>query len=60
MIGLIRLFRDINTSKSMGQALMTLFQLISDRSIDDEEKILPTDIIGRLARISTGDKMMKF
>ncbi len=38
----------------IGQALMILFRVISDVHIDDEEKLLPTDIIGRLAHIPTG------
>ncbi|CAF4557039.1 unnamed protein product, partial [Rotaria magnacalcarata] len=33
---------------------MTLFRVIGNPRIDDEEKILPSDIIGRLARIPSG------
>ena len=33
---------------------MVLFEAIADPRIDDEAKLLPTDIIGRLAHIPTG------
>ncbi|CAF1240359.1 unnamed protein product [Rotaria sordida] len=54
MIILIHLFPDIIASEWISQTLITLFRIIADPYIDDEEKILPTDIIGRLARIPTG------
>ncbi|CAF4390004.1 unnamed protein product, partial [Rotaria sordida] len=53
MIILIHLFPDIIASEWISQTLITLFRIIADPYIDDEEKILPTDIIGRLARIPT-------
>ncbi|CAF4756830.1 unnamed protein product [Rotaria sp. Silwood1] len=59
MIMLIRLFPDIIASEWISQALMTLFRIIGDPHIDDEEKLVPTDIIGRLARLPTGFGMHK-
>ena len=54
MIICIRLISDMNVTQWIGQGLMVLFQAIADPRIDDEEKLLPTDIIGRLAHIPTG------
>ncbi|CAF3320546.1 unnamed protein product [Rotaria socialis] len=54
MIILIRIFSEVNATAWIAEALMTLFRVIGDRRIDDEEKILPSDIIGRLARIPSG------
>ncbi|CAF3055849.1 unnamed protein product [Rotaria sp. Silwood2] len=54
MIILIHLFPEIIASEWINQALMTLFRIIGNTHIDDEEKIISTDIIGRLARIPKG------
>ncbi len=54
MIILIRLIAELTAPEWIAQALMILFRVIGDPNIDDEEKILPTDLIGRLARIPTG------
>ncbi|CAF3732060.1 unnamed protein product, partial [Rotaria magnacalcarata] len=54
MIILIRIFSEVNATTWIGEALMTLFRVIGNPRIDDEEKILPSDIIGRLARIPSG------
>ncbi|CAF3714365.1 unnamed protein product [Adineta steineri] len=54
MITVIRLINDRTAAEWIGRALMILFRVISNKRIDDEEKILPTDIIGRLAHIPTG------
>jgi hypothetical protein len=55
MIILIRLVSDITAPECVAQALLVLFRVIGDPKIDDEDKILPTDLIGRLARIPTGN-----
>jgi hypothetical protein len=54
MIILIRLIAEMAATEWIGRALMILFRVIGDQTIDAEEKLLPTDIIGRLARIPTG------
>lgn len=54
MIILIRIFPEIDATHWIGEALMTLFRVIGDPYIGDEDKLLPTDIIGRLARIPSG------
>lgn len=38
----------------MTRALLALFKVVNDPKIDEEEKILPIDLIGRLARVPTG------
>jgi len=60
MIILIRLISDLTVPERIARALMTLFRVIGDPDIDDEDKILPTDLIGRLARIPTGFNRRKF
>lgn len=54
MIILIRLISDLSAPEWIARALMILFRVIGDSHIEDEDKILPTDLIGRLARIPTG------
>lgn len=54
MIILIRLITNFTAAEWMAQALLVLFRVIGDSKVDDEEKILPTDLIGRLARIPSG------
>lgn len=54
MIILIRFISDSTAPEWMAQALLVLFRVIGDAQIEDEEKILPTDLIGRLARIPSG------
>lgn len=54
MIILVRLITDLTAAEWMAQALLVLFRVIGDPHVDDEEKILPTDLIGRLARIPSG------
>jgi hypothetical protein len=54
MIILIRLISEMNATEWIGRALMILFRVIGDPNVDVEEKLLPTDIIGRLARIPAG------
>jgi hypothetical protein len=55
MIILIHLITDQAAPERVAQALLVLFRVIGDPKIDDEEKILPSDLIGRLARIPTGN-----
>jgi hypothetical protein len=54
MIICIRLILDTDVTQWIGQGLMVLFEAIANPRIDDEDKLLPTDIIGRLAHIPTG------
>lgn len=54
MIILIRLVSGSTAPEWMAQALLVLFRVIGDGKIEDEDKILPTDLIGRLARIPSG------
>lgn len=54
MIILIRLIPDLPAPESVARALLILFRVIGDSNIEDDEKFLPTDLIGRLARIPTG------
>jgi hypothetical protein len=54
MIILIRLIPNLTAPECIAEALMILFRVIGDPHIDDEDKLLPTDLIGRLARIPTG------
>lgn len=55
MIILIRFISNADTTHWIGQALMILFTAIADSQLNDEEKILPCDLIGRLARIPIGN-----
>jgi hypothetical protein len=54
MIVLIHLISDFGAPECIAQALLILFRVIGDPKIDEVDKILPTDLIGRLARIPTG------
>ncbi|UJR37586.1 hypothetical protein I4U23_030284 [Adineta vaga] len=54
MIILIRLIDETTAAEWIGRALLILFRVIGDPRIADEDKLLPTDIIGRLAHIPTG------
>lgn len=54
MIVLIHLIEDQMVPELLAQALLVIFQVIGNPHINDEEKLLPTDLIGRLARIPTG------
>ena len=54
MIVLIRLLNDVEPTEWISRGLMALFKAISDPKIDEEEKLLPIDIIGRLGHIPTG------
>lgn len=54
MIILIRLMNEASAAEWISRALLLLFRVIADPQLDDEEKLLPTDIIGRLAHIPTG------
>jgi len=54
MIILIRLISELTAPERIAGALLILFRVIGDPNIDDEDKILATDLIGRLARIPTG------
>jgi hypothetical protein len=60
MIILIRLISDLTAPESIARALLILFRIIGDSHIDDEDKILPTDLIGRLGRVPTGFKTENF
>ena len=54
MIIVIRLINETVAAEWIGRALLILFRVIGDPRIDAEDKLLPTDIIGRLAHIPTG------
>ncbi|CAF1118371.1 unnamed protein product [Adineta ricciae] len=54
MIIVIRLINETVAAEWIGRALLILFRVIGDPRVDDEDKLLPTDIIGRLAHIPTG------
>jgi hypothetical protein len=54
MIVNIRLMIDTNPSTWIAQSLLVLFDVLINSKIDDDEKILATDIIGRLAHIPSG------
>lgn len=55
MIVVIRLLTGVEPTEWMSRALMILYKPISDPKIDEEEKLLAIDIIGRLAHIPTGE-----
>lgn len=60
MIILVHLLTDQMVPELVAQALLVLFQVIGNPHISDEEKLLPIDLIGRLARIPTGELDFKF
>ena len=58
MIVLIRLISDVNATQWIGQMLTILFRVIKDPHMNDDDKVLTADIIGRLARIPTGYEIL--
>ena len=55
MIVVIRLLTGVEPTEWMSRALIILYEAIGDPKLDEEEKLLAIDIIGRLAHIPTGD-----